>query len=341
MRLAVLCPSEIAIRRFMPAIKKFKNIEFVGVGVNSPDERFGSVKPNQEIIEKMLKVENEKAAVFTEQYGGKVFNSYKEIVTSKDIDAIYIPLPPALHYRWAKIALLNGKHVLVEKPSTTSAKETEELVEIAKKHNVALHENYMFIYHEQLNRIDELIMTGEIGDVRLYRISFGFPMRAADDFRYNKKLGGGALIDAGGYTIKYATRLLGESAKIVYAKMNDIDGFEVDMYGSATMVNEKGITAQLAFGMDNNYKCELEVWGSKGCITTGRVLTAPAGFIPKAVIRKGNEDTEIDLPADDAFAKSIQHFMECTKDTSIRDRGYSDILLQAKLIDQFKEAAKR
>lgn len=341
MRLAVLCPSEIAIRRFMPAIKKFKNIDFVGVGVNSPDERFGSVKPNHEIVEKMLKLENEKAAVFTEQYGGKVFNSYKEIVTSKDIDAIYIPLPPALHYRWAKIALQNGKHVLVEKPSTTSAIETEELVEIAKKHNVALHENYMFIYHEQLNRIDELIMSGEIGDVRLYRISFGFPMRSANDFRYNKELGGGALIDAGGYTIKYATRLLGEFAQIVYAQMNDIDGFEVDMYGSAAMVNEKGITAQLAFGMDNNYKCELEVWGSKGCITTGRVLTAPAGFIPKAVIRKGNEDTEIDLPADDAFAKSIQHFMECTKDTSIRDRGYSDILLQAKLIEQFKEAAKR
>ena len=341
MRLAVLCPSEIAIRRFMPAIKKFKSIDFVGVGVNSPDERFGSVKPNQEIIEKMLKVENEKAAVFTEQYGGKVFNSYKEIVTSKDIDAIYIPLPPALHYRWAKIALLNGKHVLVEKPSTTSAKETEELVEIAKKHNLALHENYMFIYHEQLNRIDELIMTGEIGDVRLYRISFGFPMRAANDFRYNKKLGGGALIDAGGYTIKYATRLLGESAQIVYAKMNDIDGFEVDMYGSATMVNEQGITAQLAFGMDNNYKCELEVWGSKGCITTGRVLTAPVGFIPKAVIRKGNVDTEIELPEDDAFAKSIQHFIECTNDTYIRERNYSDILHQAKLIDQFKEAAKR
>lgn len=341
MRLAVLCPSEIAIRRFMPAIKKFKSIDFVGVGVNSPDERFGSVKPNQEIIEKMLKVENEKAAVFTEQYGGKVFNSYKEIVTSKDIDAIYIPLPPALHYRWAKIALLNGKHVLVEKPSTTSAKETEELVEIAKKHNLALHENYMFIYHEQLNRIDELIMTGEIGDVRLYRISFGFPMRAANDFRYNKKLGGGALIDAGGYTIKYATRLLGESAQIVYAKMNDIDGFEVDMYGSATMVNEQGITAQLAFGMDNNYKCELEVWGSKGCITTGRVLTAPVGFIPKAVIRKGNVDTEIELPEDDAFAKSIQHFTECTNDTYIRERNYSDILHQAKLIDQFKEAAKR
>lgn len=341
MKLAVLCPSEIAIRRFMPALKKFDGIEFSGVGINSQEERFGEKKPNQKVIEEMLKVENEKAVVFIEQYGGKVFTSYQDIVTSEDIDAVYIPLPPALHYRWTKLALENGKHVLVEKPSTISFQQTEELVELAKKNNVALHENYMFIFHEQLNHIDELILSGEIGDVRLYRISFGFPMRSANDFRYSKKLGGGALIDAGGYTIKYATRLLGEMAKIVYAQMNNIDGFEVDMYGSAAMVNEKGITAQLAFGMDNNYKCELEAWGSKGCITSGRVLTAPVGFIPKAVIRKGNEDTEIELPEDDAFAKSIQHFIKCINDAGTRDRNYADIVLQAKLIDQFKEVANR
>ena len=53
----------------------------------------------------------------------------------------------------------------------------------------------MFIYHSQLDEIDNMISSGEIGDIRLYRISFGFPMRAANDFRYNKALGGGALID--------------------------------------------------------------------------------------------------------------------------------------------------
>lgn len=339
MKLAVLCPSEIAIRRFMPALQKFSDIEFVGVGVNSPEERFENAMPDSESVSEMLKNENEKATAFITQYGGRIFSSYEEIVTSRDIDALYIPLPPALHYRWAKLALENGKHVLVEKPSTISSEHTEKLVEIAKKNGVALHENYMFIFHEQLNRIDELIASGEIGDIRLYRISFGFPMRMANDFRYNKKLGGGALIDAGGYTIKYATRLLGDSAHIVYAQMNNIEGFEVDMYGSAAMVNSNGITAQLAFGMDNNYKCELEAWGSKGCITTGRILTAPVGFIPKAIIRKGNEDTEIELPEDDAFAKSIQKFIDCTHDINIRNNNYNDIMLQARLVDQFREVA--
>ena len=147
---------------------------------------------------------------------------------------------------------------------------------------------------------------------------------------------GGALIDAGGYTIKYATRLLGESAKIVCSKMNMIAGFDVDMYGSATMVNNEGLTAQLAFGMDNNYKCELEAWGSKGCLTTGRVLTAPAGLVPKVTIRKGNVDEIRDLPADDAFFKSLQRFMDCVTDLEIREDNYKEIIRQAELVQQFK-----
>ena len=49
----------------------------------------------------------------------------------------------------------------------------------------------------------------------------------------------------------------------------------------------------MAFGMDNDYKCELEVWGSKGSLKTGRVLTAPAGFSPSITIKK-NTDIESD-----------------------------------------------
>ena len=58
---------------------------------------------------------------------------------------------------------------------------------------------------------------------------------ALGNFRYEKKLGGGALIDAAGYTMKYAARLLGESIHVSYARMNYIDEFEVDMFGSGVV----------------------------------------------------------------------------------------------------------
>ena len=59
----------------------------------------------------------------------------------------------------------------------------------------------MFVFHNQLEAINDIVRSGEIGDVRLYRITFGFPRRDARDFLYNKALGGGALLDAGGYTM--------------------------------------------------------------------------------------------------------------------------------------------
>ena len=339
MKIGIICPSEIAIRRFMPALHKCDSFSFVGLGVFTKEERFGNEDVSDDIFQELVRKEKEKAQVFIDQYGGKIYGGYKEIATSPDIDALYIPLPPALHYKWAKIALESGKHVLVEKPTTISANDTKNFVTIASEHNLALHENYMFTFHAQLDAIEEIIRSGEIGDIRLYRISFGFPRRAANDFRYNKELGGGALIDAGGYTIRYATRLLGPSAEIKYAQSNYLDEFDVDMYGSAAFVNADGVTAQVAFGMDNNYKCELEAWGSKGCLTTGRVLTAPAGFVPTATIRKGNEDSIIELPVDDAFLKSIKHFGDCVEDLNIRKERYQIITKQAELVDQFKKMA--
>lgn len=323
----------------MPALQNIHEFDFVGIGVCTPEERFGNTLPEQSIVDSIMEAEHEKAKAFINQYGGKLFEGYKNIVASDEIDAIYIPLPPALHYRWAKIALESGKHVLVEKPSTISGSQTLELAELALKKGLGFHENYMFAFHQQIADINQLISDGEIGDVRLYRIAFGFPRRAANDFRYNKALGGGALIDAGGYTIKYATMLLGESARLRYAQMNYLEEFEVDIFGSAALVNDSGMTAQIAFGMDNNYKCELEAWGSKGFLTTGRVLTAPDGFTPTVTIRKGNNEEVRNLSADDAFGKSIHKFIDCIKEPSIREQNCRQIVRQAQLIDDFYRLA--
>lgn len=339
--IAVLCPSEIAIRRFMPAVKNLPNLRYIGVGVNSIKERYSENLPDKPLIMEMLKVEDGKAKVFTDLYGGIIFRSYEEVISSPNVDALYIPLPPALHYKWAEKALKNKKHVLVEKPATTNLATTVDLIDIARSNGLALHENYMFTFHDQLKEINRIVNSGELGDVRLYRILFGFPLRAVNDFRYSRTLGGGALLDAGGYTIKYASYLLGETAKVVYAHLNNLEAFEVDMYGSGVLINDQGVTAQIAFGMDNEYKCELEVWGSKGTLTTGRVLTAPAGFVPTAKIVKGGKGETITLPADDAFGKSIRRFEECISDGKTRESNYGSLKRQAELVQMFMDLTKR
>lgn len=328
-RIGIICPSEIAFRRFLPALKEAGCLEYAGVAIASREEFVGAT-------DEVLAKERVKAQTFVDSYGGKIYEGYSTLIHSTDVDAIYLPLPPGLHYKWAKEAVAAGKHILVEKPCTTALSTTEDLLKDAGEKGLAAHENYMFVFHDQLEAVNDIVKSGEIGDVRLYRISFGFPMRAQNDFRYNKALGGGALLDCGGYTFKYASLLLGPTAKMKYAQANNIAGFNVDMYGSAALVNDEGVTAQVAFGMDHNYKCELEVWCSKGTLYTNRILTAPAGFVPEVIIRKGNDEEKRSLPADDAFKKSIQHFCRCIEDPAAREDNYQALLRQAKLVEQFK-----
>jgi Predicted dehydrogenases and related proteins len=331
-KIGIICPSEIAFRRFLPALKEAGCFEYAGVAIASKEEFVGAT-------DEILTKERAKAQSFVDNYGGKIYEGYSTLIHSDEVDAIYLPLPPGLHYKWAKEALAAGKHILVEKPCTTALADTDELMKETERKGLAVHENYMFAFHDQLEAVNDIVRSGEIGDVRLYRISFGFPMRAQNDFRYNKALGGGALLDCGGYTMKYASILLGPTAQLKYAQSNNIEGFSVDMYGSAALVNDEGVTAQIAFGMDHNYKCELEVWCSKGTLYTNRILTAPAGLVPEVIIRKGNEEEKRNLPADDAFKKSILHFCKCIEDTNTRKENYKTLLRQAKLVEQFKQLA--
>lgn len=336
-RIGIICPSEIAFRRFMPALQKCDGLTYVGIAYSLPEEWFGKklAETSQQTIAVMKERESAKAKNFQSTYCGEVFEGYETLIKSDAIDAVYIPLPPVLHHKWAKLALENGKHVFVEKPSTTCLADTQGLVDLAAKNKLTIHENYMFVYHEQLKKLDDIIAEGTIGDVRLYRISFGFPRRAAGDFRYIKALGGGALLDAGGYTIKYACYLLGDSARMLCAAVQNIDDFDVEIGGTATMVNDKGVCAQLAFGMDNDYKCSIEIWGSKGTITSDRILTAPAGFEPEYILKQNQDNSTHKLPADDAFLKSMLVFVDCVNNDDARKAEYEVLLTQERLIDDF------
>jgi hypothetical protein len=336
----IICPSEIAFRRFLPSLQRVEEFQYVGVAIASPEEWAGEGNVTEATLA-VIDKERQKAQTFVENYGGRFFEGYQMLIESPDVDVVYLPLPPALHYKWAKRTLEAGKNAYVEKPFTTSLEDTQALLSIAKEKKLAVHENYMFVFHKQLHAIKDLIAAGEIGKVRQYRVSFGFPRREANDFRYNKALGGGALLDAGGYCLKYASWLLGDSAKLVCANAYFEPEFEVDIFGSATMVNEEGTVVQMSFGMDCDYKCELEAWGSTGTLTTGRILTAPDGLEPDMVIKR-NQDLETrKLPADNAFEKSIRHFYKCLVNAEQRVNNYMVIERQSSLVTGFKELSKK
>jgi len=332
LKIGILCPSEIAFRRFLPALQKCSDLfEYAGVAVADKSEWFGDT-PDDDV----WFAEKEKATRFREIYGGEIFSGYKALIAD-DVACVYIPTPPALHYKWAKVALEAGKHVFVEKPCTTDFADTRTLLNMAKAKSLAVHENYMFQYHSQIEAIKSAIDIGTIGDVRLLRMDFGFPFRGANDFRYGKVLGGGALLDCGGYTVKLASMLLGNNPRIAQMSLTGKEGFDVDIFGNATMVDDNGLTAQISFGMDNSYRCSLDIWGSKGSIYTNRIFTAHDGFEPTLQITTPDGTTEKKLPADNTFKKSIEFFFECINSDLCREKNHGNILRQAGLVETFKQ----
>lgn len=314
-RIGILGAADIAYNKFMPALEMVEGVECAGVASNTA----------------------EKLSKFTQKYSVKVYSSYDAVIEDEDVDCVYIPLPPAFHYEWARKALIAGKHVFLEKPSTTSLAQTKELVQLASERGLVLQENYMFQYHAQLKAIRDIIDSGELGKVRLYRTSFGFPRRPGRDFRYIKELGGGTMLDNGGYTVKLANILLGDSIRLVSSHLDYDEETGVDIFGSAEFVNDEGVVVQTAFGMDCQYQCSLEVWGSHGRLTTGRIYTAPAGFKVSALIETGSGSREIELPCDDHFVRSIECFIHAVTDEKQREELAEGCIKQAALVENIKE----
>lgn len=329
-RIGVLGPSEIAFRRTVPAFVRSQMVEYVGVAHASCTE--WSDTP---VDESVISVETDKCKKFREKFGGRIISSYHELLDGDIIDAVYIPLPPGLHRKWTYYALLNGKHVLVEKPFTTEHSDTKKLIDYASDHSLAVHENYAFAFHRQIAELDRIVAAGEIGELRFIRSSFAFPYRGANDFRYYRSMGGGAIIDCGGYPVRLASHFLNGTITVKTSSLLSSRGHDVDVFGSVTLADEDDITAQLFFGMDNSYKCDIELYGSIGAAYTERVFSPPAEMETKITVI-GPCAKEIFIEPDDQFLHSVEYFCGCIENESLRKNNYTSIINQAQLIEIIK-----
>jgi NDP-hexose-3-ketoreductase len=233
--------------------------------------------------------------------------------------------------------------VLVEKPLATNLAEATELVELAAKSGLVLRESFMFLYHHQHHRIRELLDEGAIGELRTFTGAFGIPPLPATDVRYDKELGGGALLDVGVYPIRAAQLYLGPGVRVVGATARYESG--VDVAGSALLVSDRGVTAQLGFGFQHHYRNTYELWGSAGRIVLDRAYTPPNDWAPVIRIERPDGTRELTLPPDDQFhavTASFARAVQAGAGTGIPDRiedGGTAVLRQAALVEAVRAAA--
>lgn len=94
-----------------------------------------------------------------------VTEDFELFLCNPRIDAIAIATPPRTHYDLARRALEAGKHVLVEKPLATTPEDAEHLVQLAEEAELILMPGHTFVYSPPVNKVWQLIRSGELGDV--------------------------------------------------------------------------------------------------------------------------------------------------------------------------------
>lgn len=102
--------------------------------------------------------------------------SVEDLMNDHDLNAVVIATPVFLHYPLAKQALLNGKHVLVEKPFTASTTEAKELIELAESRNLVIAIDHTFLFTGSVQKIKQLVSTNELGTIQYFdstRINLG------------------------------------------------------------------------------------------------------------------------------------------------------------------------
>jgi predicted dehydrogenase len=91
--------------------------------------------------------------------------SFDTLLKTPDVDAIAVATPVHLHHKFAKESLLAGKHTMIEKPMASSAKECEELTELARQKGLTLMVGHTFLYSPTVRKIKEIVAAGDIGDI--------------------------------------------------------------------------------------------------------------------------------------------------------------------------------
>lgn len=204
----------------------------------------------------------ERARQFAAKHGiSTVHDTYQELLSDPHIDAVYNPLPNALHAPWTLKALAAGKHVLCEKPFTSNAVEAREVAAATAHSGLVVMEAFHYRYHPLAARMREICDSGELGAIRSISVSMCFPLPKFSDIRYNYALGGGALMDAGCYALN-CLRLLGDGTPEVVAARAKLRSQDVD----------RAMTAELRFPDGAPGRITASMWSSKVIDISARVV---------------------------------------------------------------------
>ena len=302
-----------SITKLIPAIKKSKKINLYGLFTRD---------------KKVLRQQSKKLSC-------KIWNNQKLMLLDNKIDVVYLATPIGLHYKQGKEILKSGKNLWSEKSLANNYKQVKDLVKIAKKNNLSICEAFMHLYHPIFEKIKNLINKKHIGKIVSVDLNFYCPHMKKSDWRYKKKLGGGALLDLGCYTISTYLNLFKTNSKLFYVNLKKNKNFSVDTAGSAVFIN-KNILYNLNWGFGYLYKNYIRIIGSKGTIISEPFFSKPISLTPYIKVYKNKKSNKILFSKTNHFLNMLNCFSDTIKNKNKINNHLKQCLIQSKLINELR-----
>jgi predicted dehydrogenase len=254
----------------------------------------------------------EKAREFARLYQmPRAYGSYEELLADPDVDIVYIATPHPQHREWTIRAARAKKHILCEKPLALHYDEAIEMLQAVWENSVFFMEAYMFRCHPQIARMLELIRSGTIGEVRTINARFSFCATYDLEGRlFNRTLGGGGILDVGGYCTSMARLVAGAAQGAVVEPERVFAAGEigpesgVDEYASALLLFPGNIVATLSCGLrlQQENKVRIEGTGGSLILPTPWVANVDGGESQILVLKNGQVPEMITVPSGPLYA---------------------------------------
>jgi predicted dehydrogenase len=264
LRIGILGAARIA-RLFVDSVRSSKKVAVVALAARDPV----------------------RARAFATEFGiPRVHATYDALLADPAIDAVYIPLPNNLHAEWSIRAAEAKKHVLCEKPLAMSGREAMAMFEAARENGVHMVEGYPYRAQPQTLRLRELLAQGTIGKLIVVQAAFGFPLADLANVRYDRELGGGALMDAGSYPVSLVRMIAGQRPRRATA-IAQWAPTGVDRTLTGLLEFPSGFMAQISCSFATARHRHAVIIGDAGMITTTYLNDTSATLPPRLEVRRG------------------------------------------------------
>lgn len=269
------------------------------------------------------------------------YGSYEELLSSDEIDALYIPLPNQLHVPWAIKAIEANKHVLCEKPIALSTDQARELVQAANgKPHLKVMEAFMYRFHPQWGYAKLMVRGGKIGRLKTIHSFFSYYNDDPHNIRNQKDAGGGGMMDIGCYCVSLSRFIFDNEPNSVLGKVELDERYDVDQMASGILNFSEG-TATFTCSTQLTPFQRVNIYGTSGSIEIAIPFNAPPDVATRAWFHSASGHEEVIFDVVNQYKLQADLFSQAILNNTVVPTPLKDAVNNMKVIEAIFESSDK